>query len=218
MSTLSVDKDQVTIVQSAYKCQPLPVLIRVTQGSSTWKDIGGLQSVIPSSLSLGLIGYPLFIPEAVGGSAFNGLPSKELYIRWLQVATFFPILHLSIAPNTYDTETVAIADKMFAIRRDFVVPRVHRILNESADVLAPIIRPLWWLAPTDQQALIIDSQFLLGDTVLVAPIVEEGSRYRDIYIPPGDWQDQLSHMVYKGPVKISNHPVPLDHVPYFVRR
>lgn len=216
VSSLNID-DHLTVIQSAYRSQRLPILIRVTQGSSSWNDIGGLHSVIPSVLSLGLIGYPFFIPEAIGGSAFNGVPSKELYIRWLQLAAFLPIMHFSIPPDQYDTETVKIADKMMSIHNKLVVPTVIELINQSAASLSPIIRPMWWLAPTEDNALMTDSQFMVGDVILVAPVVEQGARYRTIYLPSGHWHDKISDKLYTGPLSLLNYPVPLDRIPYFIK-
>jgi len=207
---------ELTVIQSAYRCQQLPILIRVTQGSSSWHDIGGLHSVIPGALSLGLIGYPIFIPEAIGGSAFNGLPSKELYIRWLELAVFLPIVHFSIPPDYYDAETVEIAERMMSIHNQLVVPTVISILNQSAVCLSPVIRPLWWLAPTEHNALVTDTQFMIGDKILVAPIIEQGARYRTIYLPTGEWEDQITGQVYKGPLSLSKYPAALDQIPYFI--
>ena len=53
----------------------------------------------------------------------------------------------------------------------------------------PINRPIWWLDPTDNFALGVDSEFLLGDDILVAPVLEEGAVDRDVYLPVGLWQD-----------------------------
>jgi myogenesis-regulating glycosidase len=217
LSSLSNVGD-LTIVQSAYRCQRLPILVRVSQGSSSWHDIGGLHSVIPSALSLSLIGYPFFIPEAVGGSAFNGPPSKELYIRWLQLAAFLPIMHFSIPPDHYDAETVSIAEKMMSLHNELVAPTVISLINESAAGLLPIVRPLWWLAPTEHEALVSDTQFMLGDTILVAPVVEQGARHRTIYLPSGNWQDQITGLLYTGPISLAKYPVPLDHIPHFIRQ
>lgn len=126
------DRHHVTVVQSAYGSQRLPsVMVRVAHGSSSWNDIGGLRSVVAGALSLGVIGYPLFVPEAVGGSAFIGPPSKELYVRWVELAAFMPVLHFSLSPDHYDRETVAIARRMIEIRQRLVIPTVLRLLSST---------------------------------------------------------------------------------------
>ena len=59
------------------------------------------------------------------------------------------------------------------------------LARESMMTGAPIVRPLWWIAPLDAVALSIDTEFLLGDTLLVAPVLEQGATSRDIYLPAG---------------------------------
>ena len=82
---------------------------------------------------------------------------------------------------------------------------------------SPINRPIWWLDPQDEEALGVDDEFLLGDNILVAPVMEEGCIQRDIYLPSGDWQDQNSPGVVSGPVWIRDYDAPLFVLPYFIR-
>ena len=205
-------------VQSAYKCQNLSILIRLADGTSSWNGIGGLQSIIPSVLTLGIIGYPFIIPEAVGGSAFDGPPSKELYIRWLQLSTtFLPIMHLSIPPESYDNDTAAIALGLLQMHKQLVVPEVDRILGSSTSgPTTPIVRPIWWSSPKDTVALACTDQFLLGEKILVAPILEEGQRSRDVYLTAGIWEDKASDTIHIGPKWLHNYRVPLTQIPYFI--
>ena len=60
-----------------------------------------------------------------------------------------------------------------------------------AFVGAPVIRPLWWNSPTDVDALSIGNQFLVGDTLMVAPVLSHGTRNIDIYLPEGEWRDEI---------------------------
>jgi len=88
----------------------------------------------------------------------------------------------------------------------------------------PIIRPLWWLAPTDDAALRCDSQFLLGDRLLVAPILHQGARSRDVYLPGGPsirWRDYFARdpsvaEILSGGTWIRNKSVQLDEIAVFV--
>jgi len=88
----------------------------------------------------------------------------------------------------------------------------------------PIIRPLWWLAPTDDVALRCDSQFLLGDRLLVAPVLDQGARSRDIYLPGGPsirWKDYFASEsniaeVLPGGTWIRNKSVELDQIAVFM--
>ncbi len=62
------------------------------------------------------------------------------------------------------------------------------------------------------------SEFLLGDSILIAPVLEENATSRDIYLPAGQWEDQvLEGSVYDGPLWLKNYPAPLDTLPYFIK-
>ena len=67
-------------------------------------------------------------------------------------------------------------------------------------------------------ALGADDQFLVGDQLLVAPVVYKGKRDRDIYVPPGIWQDYWSGEIVEGPRILEKFPAPLDILPIFTRK
>ena len=52
---------------------------------------------------------------------------------------------------------------------------------------------MWWLDPMDGEALTVEDEFLLGDFLLVAPVLEEGAIKRDVYLPRGRWVSSWSH-------------------------
>lgn len=82
---------------------------------------------------------------------------------------------------------------------------------------APLIRPLWWYEPEVEEALNCDDEFLVGDSLLVAPITDRGSRSRDIYIPKGEWRDNLQKRQISGPVTLRNYEVALQQIATFDR-
>lgn len=64
----------------------------------------------------------------------------------------------------------------------------------------------------------IFSEYLLGENILVAPIVDEGKVTRDVYLPKGRWRDGNDEKkIYKGLQWIQNYEAPLDVLPYFIR-
>jgi len=60
---------------------------------------------------------------------------------------------------------------------------------------------------------------MLGENILVAPVLEEGVTTRDIYLPAGQWQDMGSSpgKIYQGKQWLKEYPAPLSTLPYFVR-
>ncbi|CAN0104997.1 unnamed protein product [Lampetra fluviatilis] len=89
-----------------------------------------------------------------------------------------------------------------------------------------IVRPVWWAAPRDRTALRLDSEFLLGDAMLVAPVLEAGARARDVYLPAGTWCARMGGggvasgggRCHPGQKWLRNFEVALDEVAYFVRK
>jgi len=89
----------------------------------------------------------------------------------------------------------------------------------------PIVRPLWWLAPTDAVALNCDSQFLLGDNLLVAPVLHAGALSRDVYLPGAQtvrWRDyfatdRAAADILTGGTWIRNKTVQLDEIAVYIR-
>jgi alpha-glucosidase (family GH31 glycosyl hydrolase) len=59
------------------------------------------------------------------------------------------------------------------------------------------------------------SEYMLGDFILVAPVMEPGKLSRDVYLPAGIWEDMNTGMFQEGPILIKDYPAPLDVLPYF---
>ena len=98
---------------------------------------------------------------------------------------------------------------------------VYPILVDSAKETVrsgvPIIRPMWFADNLDSRLLTIDDQFMVGDKILVAPILEPNSVQRDIYLPVGSWQSEGDGKIYQGPIYLRNYPVPIEIIAYFIR-
>lgn len=87
----------------AHRNQKLPIFIRMFDKTTSWGyEDNGLKSLIPSILQFGIMGYPFVLPDMIGGNAWGGMPSKELYVRWAQVNIFMPSMQFSIVPWKYD--------------------------------------------------------------------------------------------------------------------
>ncbi len=196
--------------------QDIPLVVRLHGSESSWSDNNGLAHVLPAVLTLGLLGYPFVLSDAIGGNAYEKTPSEELYIRWLQLSTFVPMVHFSIPPFAFSNETQELAVKLMHLRRREIAPEIQRVLPEAMQHLLPIVRPLWWGWPSDNQTFTVESQFLVGDHILVAPVLQEGVRHRDLYLPTGSWLDKVTNDNYVGPKWLRDYPVPRDTVPWFV--
>lgn len=211
-------------IRVGYKTQHLPLMVRMMDKASNWGYDRGLKSLIPTCLLFGLIGYPFVLPDVIGGNVYNqygtasataDIPEKELYIRWLEVSVFLPVMQYSVAPWQYDEETLAIARHYDTIRSNFVYERIVRAAEESVINGSPIIRPLWWHDPNDSENLGIYDEFFLGQDILVAPILEKEVYQRDIYLPKGVWLDVLRNKTRTGPIHLQDYSIKLNEIAYF---
>lgn len=158
-----------------------PAFLNLPSVNSSWR---GLQTVITSVLNYGIIGYPFIMPGAVGGDILieqNGtLPDKELYIRWLQLATFLPVLRFTHLPSEYKDETVTeIAKELASVRQKTVTPVLNKYLSDAMNEGLPLVRPLWMLDPHDVACLNVVDEFSVGEQLIVAPILEQGKIIRE---------------------------------------
>lgn len=210
-------------LRAGYQSQNISCFFRIIDRDSVWGYDLGLKSIIPTVLTVSILGYQFVLPDMIGGNAYpnrtdgnQGLPDRELYIRWLELLAFMPAMEFSIPPWLYDDDVVAIARKFTKLHETLVAPRVLELAGEVLDTGDPIIRPLWWIAKDDEAAYKIDSQFLIGDDLMVAPVLEPGKQERDIYLPAGKWRSYKGEHFDKGPLHLTDYPVDLDEIAYFV--
>ncbi|XP_051978449.1 SITS-binding protein-like [Xyrauchen texanus] len=208
------------IVTSGARSGHKPLFIRMNALQSDW-SYSGLKGIIPSLLHHSLLGYNFFIPDAVGGSLSAELVTDDdLFIRWLGIAAFLPVISFQTPPWVFEKEWVLNLTRFYiAKHHDFVIPLILKYAEEWKANGNPIYRPLWWLSPDDPVTFTIDDEFLIGDEVLVAPVTEKGALHRDIYLPESEfqWQDTNNAQVFDGGMFLNSYQVGLGNVPVFVR-
>ncbi|PVD25115.1 hypothetical protein C0Q70_15613 [Pomacea canaliculata] len=139
----------------------------------------------------------------------------------MQMAAFFPAFKFSWAPWSQSEDALNQAKNLSLLHSTLVMSTIQSE-KVARDVGAglPILRPAWWLDPANQtvHAMGLKDEFLVGDELLVAPILCEGVTVRDIYVPPGVWGDRLkNNILVQGPKILYNYRIELNEVAYFVR-
>ncbi len=206
-----------TEARSAWFNQRAPIFFRQWDKWSTWGLDNGLHSVLTGILALGLTGYPFILPDMVGGNSYDQPADAELMIRWTQLNALLPAMQFSLAPWEYGEECTRICKKYAELHLEFA-SRIQALAEESTQNGLSIIRPVWRLAVQDERALTCNDEFLLGDDILVTPVVQQGVRERDIYFPPGKWRDFWSGEIYSGDTVIKEYPAGLEHLLIFERQ
>ena len=183
-------------VRVGYFSQEEPIWVRMLARSSTWTANNGLKSVLTAALTFGIAGYPFVLPDTIGGSGENpanfeevSTPDPTLYVRWMQLNTFLPVMQFSIPP--FHKNFKDLVEGVNITKHALKLTELHKSLSDTFYTLSleavstgyPIIRPLWWI---DSGALRVDNQFLIGDDIMVAPILENSASAttsRCVYFP-----------------------------------
>ena len=180
---------------------------------ATWSQ---LRSLIPAGLSASLSGMP-FWGHDIGGYA--GTPSPELYIRWLQFGAFSPLMqHHGEGPREpwHYGETAVTAYRKFAKLRMNLRPALAALGLEATTTGLPIMRPMAMMDGTDRRDWDEVTQYMLGNDLLVAPVMEAGAVGRTVSFPDGSWQCLDRPVAYDGPAQVYV-PCGLLDAPVFVR-
>lgn len=181
----------------------------------------GLKGIIPVVIHYSLLGYTFLVPDSIGGSRSQEEEvDEELFIRWLEISSFLPVISFHKPPWAFNDESVLRLTRSYlSMHQDFVVPLLQTHLQQWSSDHSPLYRPLWWIAPDDPFTLSIDDQFLIGDEVLVAPVTEQGAMARDVYLPGSKllWRERTSGNIFPGGTLLRGHPVALEQVAVFTR-
>jgi len=191
--------------------QRLPSLVRTLDRYSAWIETG-LITLLPVALNFGLLGYPFNLPDMIGGNDYGEFPDKELFIRWMQFNTFLITQQYSIAPWQFDQETEDIFKELQSLREEWINYLIEKC-EQCSDSGEPVIRPMWWTSEAED-ALTSSNQFLVGDRLLVAPILEKGAIQRSVFLPSGKWRSGIDGRILNGPM-LFNQGVPLNKLAWF---
>ncbi len=193
--------------------------------SRSWS---GLRAQLPNILGMSMSGIP-YIHSDAGGFAM-GEGDAELYLRWLQFSEFTPIFRphgtalYEVDPNafSYPSEP-ALADTSIISNVRAVVADRYRLLPYNYSLAyrqaafgEPLIKPLYYQFPADTKASNIGDEFMWGDALLIAPVLEKGQKFRTIYLPKGEWYDMQKNTIFKGDTTIS-YQLSLKYIPVFVK-
>lgn len=172
---------------------------------SSWQ---ALRQTIPTILNLGLSGMPYTGPD-IGG--FQGNPSAELYIRWFQMATFLPFCRTHSASSVKHRTPWSFGEPALSIVRDLLklrerlLPYFYTLAWESSHTGHPLVRPLFWSTPQDPELWNIQDAFLLGEALLVCPIVHRQTETRSVRLPEGHWYHFWTDEIEAGSTEIKLH-------------
>ncbi|CAF4731027.1 unnamed protein product [Rotaria socialis] len=154
---------------------------------------------------------------------FDGIPSEEMCIRWMQLGAFYPFSRNHNIwklpdqdPAVWSPSAVAIMISALHIRYT-LLPYYYTLFYKAHTQGSTVIRPLFHEYPTDKTTLDIFLQFLIGSGLMIAPVTDDGGRYVQVYIPSSHWYNFHTGAriaVQKQYIWMS---APLDTIPIFIK-
>jgi alpha-glucosidase len=156
----------------------------------------------------------------IGG--FFGDCDGELLARWTEFGVFQPFVRNHSAMGTARQEPWAFGAPWESVCRDMLrlrmrlLPYLYTAFEECHRTGAPILRPLLFEFPDDPATYTADDEFLVGPSVLVAPITRPGIEHRHVYLPAGTWVHWWSEDVVAGPAHVLAH-APLGRPAIYAR-
>jgi alpha-D-xyloside xylohydrolase len=210
-------------------------------GAAVWSgDIdstfAALQTQVRSGLNMALSGIPWWTTDIGGfyGGDIHSPSFRELVVRWFQYSAFCPLFRLhgyrnperdtgAMIDTGEENEAWSFGPEAYAIIKELLFlrerlrPYVEEQMRLASEKGLPPMRPLFFDFPADPACAGVDDQFLLGPDLLVAPVLHEGARSREVYLPAGTgWTDAWSGTTYAGGQTIVAD-APLERIPLYLR-
>ena len=189
--------------------------------SSDWRN---LRWNLRTGLQMSLSGM-FNVGHDVGGF-FGPSPGPELLARWVQACCLNPRMVMNSWKADGVTTVPWLHPEVSAITRSAIelryrlMPYLWSLFERAASQHEPIIRPTFYDFPDDAQCLEGCDDFMLGSSLLVAPVVEEGATHRRVYLPQlpqgGLWSDFETGQTYASG-QWHTVDAALDKLPLFAR-
>ena len=199
-----------------------------------------LRNQLAAGLNMGLAGIPWWTTDIGGfhGGNIHDDKFKEVLVRWFAFGCFCPVMRLhgfrepflpplgttgggkqiSGAANeiwSYGEEVYEICKK-YIFLREKMRPYVRSLMEAAHEKGTPVIRPLFYDYPADKKCWDIGDEYMFGPDVLVAPILYEDVRERQVYLPEGKWRNINDGTEFDGGRTITA-PAPYEAIPVFVK-
>lgn len=191
---------------------------RIRDRAHSW-DSDGISTLVPNAILQGILGHPYVCPDMIGGGEWTikdlDLPvDEELFVRMAQCSAMFPMMQFSWAPWE------ALSEKYYDC-----VKKAHDLHIEFSEIFGeladdaykdgePILRSLEYNYPHCGYEKIND-QFMLGEDIMVAPVLCKGQTIKNVVLPKGEWKS-LEGTVYSGGQTVEI-PVGIDSIPVFIK-
>lgn len=174
-------------------------------------------------LSAVMLGEPKWGMDTGG---FNGDdPSPENYARWMQFNAFVPIFRVhgrefhQRQPWAFGEQAEAVSKEAMMLRYS-LIPYIYQYERSAYENGIGLVRSLVMAYPEDPMSKDYIDGWMFGDSLYVAPVVEEGQTSKEIYLPEGEWIDYFRGDAYEGKqtIRYDLDAETLMDIPLFVKK
>ena len=199
-----------------------------------------LRNQLAAGLNMGIAGIPWWTTDIGGfhGGNIYDESFKECFVRWFAFGAFCPVMrlhgfrepfkeplgttgggkHISGAENeiwSYGERVYEICRKYIELR-EAMRPYIRELMTAAHEKGTPLMRPLFYDYPEDEKVWEIEDQYMFGPDLLVAPILYEGLRERQVYLPEGQWININDGTECAGGQSVTG-AAPYEAIPVYVR-
>ena len=182
-----------------------------------WDKDFGYPSAISAGISTGLSGYSIWAPDILCLS-----PSRELWKRWVEFGALSPVMrdHLwDYQPENIKMWTDSLTlqfFKKYAKIHEAIQPYLYETAKNSVAEGIPVLRSLMLEYPKDTTTFKLEYEYLLGEELLVSPVVEQRKIVNTVYLPEGKWRYYWNKKIYGGKQWVTIN-APEDEIPFFIK-
>lgn len=204
-------------------------------------SFASLRNQLAAGLNMGIAGIPWWTTDI--GGFHGGNPDdpafRELLIRWFEYGTFCPVMRLhgyreplkapigteggALCVSGADNEVWSFGEEAYEIcktylqLREQMKPYIANQMKVAHEKGTPVMRPLFYGFPEDKKAWEVEDEYMFGDHVLVAPVLYENQREREVYLPEGStWKNYWTGEEYQGGQRYTVD-APIEKLPVFLR-
>lgn len=214
--------ERLFFVRSAYLgSQPLVSVVWAGDQQTDFSEGDGMPSVIPMGIGLGVTGFPYYGHDIAGYmSQYTEPVSRELWFRWVTLGALSPVMrthHGRSARDNWHWESDDASVAHMARWTGFHMqlhPYLWSLAHQASSTGMPMFRPLALDYPDFEPGWTATDQFMLGDRLVVAPIVAAGATSRELSLPDGTWYPLLGGPAVSGGTITAT--AALEDIPVFV--
>ena len=200
-----------------------------------------LRMSVKTGLNMAMCGIPWWNSDIGGfwGADIESEYFRELIVRWFQFGLFSPVMRLHGArkrikeqgprppglkePTGGPNEIWSFGDRAYPILcrlielRERLRPYIHKYMDIASQTGSPLMRPMFFEYPDDEVCYPLGDQYLFGEDILFAPIVNRGQTERSVYLPEGEWVNVNDRQTYQGKRFVNAH-AEIDQFIAFVKK